>query len=177
MINYLVKKEDIVKIFADFYYVKNKNELEAQDFKEKHSLIDLVSKLLKLLNIGEWYFGLHTALRFHGISLKENPAECLICSRMPFNGKKIEVLEKKLQVFIFKPELIDFYITKNGIKFSDLEKTFLDFLYLWKLNNIPDHKLFRVLGKYRDRISEEKIKEHSKNYPLDIQKILNEFYS
>lgn len=176
MINYLIKKNDLIKIFADFYYVKNKNEINSINLMQKHTLVGLVSKLLEIMNIEDWYFGLHTALRLHGISLKDNPEECLICTKIPFNSKKIEILGKKLQVFVFNPQLFNYYTLKNGIKYSDLEKTFLDFLYLWKLNHIPDHKLFRILGKYRDRISEEKIIEISKIYPIDIQKIINEFF-
>jgi hypothetical protein len=175
MINYLINKKDLIKIFADFYYVKNKKEISSKNFKKKHTLVGLVSKLLEMMKVEDWYFGLHSALRLHGISLKDNPAECLICSRVPFNSKRLEVLGKKLQVFVFKQNLFDFYIEKNGVKYSDLEKTFLDFIYLWKLNHVPDHKLLGILGKYRDKISKEKLITYSEIYPREIQLIINEF--
>jgi len=177
MINYLINKKDLIKIFADFYYVKNKTEISANTFKKKHTLVDLVSKLLEIMNIEDWYFGLHTALHLHGISLKENPAECLICSRIPFNSKRIEVLGKKLQIFVFNADLFDYYIEENGVKYSNLEKTFLDFIYLWKLNHLPDHKILGILGKYREKISKEKIIKYSEIYPGEIQRLISEYYS
>lgn len=177
MINYLINKNDLIKIFADFYYVKNRKEITSSTFKKKHNLIDLVSKLLEMMNIDDWYFGLHTALRLHGISFKDDPAECLICTKIPFNNKKIEILGKKMQVFVFKPNLFKCYIKKNGVRYSDLEKTFLDFIYLWKLNHVPDHKIHRILGQYRNKVSQEKIIEYSELYPAEIQQVVNEFYA
>jgi len=176
MINYLINKKDLIKIFADFYYVKNKLEISSNNFKNTHTLVGLVSKLLEIMNVEDWYFGLHTALNLHNISLKENPAECLICSRIPFNSKKIEVLGKKLQIFVFKADLFAYYFEKNGVKYSNLEKTFLDFVYLWKLNHLPDHKILGILGKYREKISKEKIIKYSEIYPPEIQRVIEEFY-
>ncbi|MFX1274192.1 MAG: hypothetical protein ACFFBP_00520 [Promethearchaeota archaeon] len=177
MINYLIKTNDLIKIFADFYYVKGKKESISKNYKNNHTVVELVSKVLKMMDFKEWYFGLHTALRLYDISLQENPTECLITTRMPFNRKNIIVLGKNLQVFIFNQELFTFYKMKNGIKYSDLEKTFLDFLYLWKSNHVPDHKIFRILGKYRDQISQEKIMRYSAIYPSNIQQVLKDFFN
>ena len=176
MINYLIKKKDIIKLFGDFYYIKEKSEINSNTYKYQDDPLKLISKVLEIMNVSDWYFGLYTALSYHNITLEKNPTECLICSNSPFNSRKFKILGKKMQVFVLNKPFFNSYLKKNGVIYSNLEKTFLDFVYFWKLNDIPDYKILKILNKYQERISKDKIIECSSQYSDEIQQIIEKLY-
>ncbi|MFX1273472.1 MAG: hypothetical protein ACFFBP_12270 [Promethearchaeota archaeon] len=177
IINYLIKKEQILKIFDNIYYVKSPNEVRSRDFKLKYNPLELLSKGLEFKNNTKWYFGLHTALRHHGISITENKDDYLLSENSLFKTKKINLLGKNITSLIFKSNLFQFGIIKNDIRYSDLEKTFLDFIYLWKYKNIPNHKIISKLEKYHNILSQEIINEYAIYYPSNVIKLIEEFFN
>ncbi len=54
-----------------------------------------------------------------------------------------EIAGYKFKFSRLSPSLLDFGITKagNGVRYSDPEKTILDFIYVWRYNGIPEEKI------------------------------------
>jgi len=65
-----------------------------------------------------------------------------ITSANLYRSKLINIDNHRFRFIKIKPELLKFGIIENGFRYSDVEKTILDFLYLWIYNNIPRKKNF-----------------------------------
>jgi len=87
MINYLIKSNNIIKIFKDYYYVKDNEEIQNSNL-QKYEPLELLSKTLEFQNVGSWYFGLHTSLRKLKIPTKKNSNDYLICVNLPLKKSK-----------------------------------------------------------------------------------------
>ncbi|MFX1553716.1 MAG: hypothetical protein ACFFBV_07290, partial [Promethearchaeota archaeon] len=89
-----------------------------------------------------------------------------------FETKPVKILGKKFRFLRFKNALFNFGIISNKIKYSDLEKTILDLIYLWNYNHMNENRLLIELSKLLDGISKEKILEYSQYYPKSNKKLL-----
>ena len=54
----------------------------------------------------------------------------------------------------------------------DLEKTILDLIYLWNINNMDDRKIVQNISEFVEHVSKEKIVEYSKYYPENNRNLL-----
>ena len=69
--------------------------------------------------------------------------------------------------------MLKFGIIKEGkIKYSDPEKTVLDFLYIKRYNGVPEEKIIMDVANYKDYISKVKIRNYEKYYPKTVRKTL-----
>ena len=86
---------------------------------------------------------------------------------------------KKFRFFRFKDDLFNFGIINGKVKYSDLEKTILDFVYLWEYNHRNERTILVELSKLLDGTSKEKILDYSQYYPKSniniLKKALNNF--
>jgi hypothetical protein len=57
------------------------------------------------------------------------------------------------------PKLIEFGIIGNNLKYSDPEKTILDFIYIWRYNGVPKEKIVLDVSEWAKDISREKTKK------------------
>ena len=80
----------------------------------------------------------------------------------------------KFKFIKLAPQLLQFGITKDGLRYSDAEKTILDFIYIWRYNGIPKEKIVLDLAEWIENISKERIKEYAKKYPKTIRDIVEE---
>ena len=176
IINYLIKKKEIIRIYGDLYYIKKIDEINTEGFYRESQALKLISKAFEYENDNKWYFGLHTALRFHDISLKNHPNDYILASRKFFQKRKIILMGKNINVLVFNAKFFNFGIIKNGIKYSDLEKTFLDFIYLWKLKEIPNLKIKLILEKYREKLSQKKMMHYIEYYSSEVKQVIEEFF-
>ena len=71
-----------------------------------------------------------------------------------------------------KDSLLDFGIRKNRYMYSDMEKTILDFIYIWRYNGIPREKILMDLSEYKADISKETIQAYAENYPKTVQRLV-----
>ncbi|MFW9899140.1 MAG: hypothetical protein ACFFDO_07760 [Candidatus Thorarchaeota archaeon] len=169
MIKYLISRGYLLKIFKNIFYVKSRNEFQFN--KIRYSPLELVLNGLKLKRVRNWYFGLYTALTLNGIT-NNHDQEFYVINNKIVNHKPIKIGHYTLNFLILKSRLLNFGIIKNKIQYSDLEKTILDFIYLWKINKKTDLKIIRNITKFIKNISKDKITKYSNYYPESNRKIL-----
>jgi hypothetical protein len=86
-------------------------------------------------------------------------------------SKPITIAGYKFRFVKLTSRLLEFGIIKNNLKFSDPEKTILDFIYTWRYNGVPEEKIVLDVSEWAKDISSEKIKKYSVNYPKTVQEI------
>jgi len=176
MIKYLISRGFLFKILNDTFYVKSQEEANSVSKDLKYSSLELISKALNFLDVDNWYFGLYTALKFHDISFNNNNSDYLLFSNIRTAKKQITVCGQKCKFIRLRPLLFKFGIKKKGneVRYSDLEKTILDLMYLWHTSNMPNHKIKSEILKYFKLGKINTIKEYCSHYPESIQQLVDE---
>ncbi|MBD3214567.1 MAG: hypothetical protein GF311_18295 [Candidatus Lokiarchaeota archaeon] len=172
VISYLLKQGYLLKIFKGIFYVKSDEEYKNN--KLKYSLLELVGKGLELKGISKWYYGLYTALKLNQYPVEEEKDLFFIMSDRLFKTKPVEISGHSFKFIKLKYSLFDFGIIDQKVKFSNLEKTVLDFIYLWKYNGIHAQKIVVDIAEYMDKVEEEKILKYAQYYPKSNKRILEE---
>jgi len=49
-------------------------------------------------------------------------------------------------------------VEKDGIKFSDPEKTILDFIYVFRYRNVAEERIISMIEKYAGNLEKRKIR-------------------
>jgi len=168
--NYLISRGLIVKVLDDLYYVKSDDEIRKK--RLKYSILEIIAKGLKLKRIDNWYFGLYTALKLIKIKVDHKNKFLYLINDKISNDKPINILGKKFRFLRFNNALFNFGIIDNGIRYSDHEKTILDFIYLLDYNQMNENRILIEISKIIDGISEEKIMEYSQYYPESNRDLL-----
>ena len=166
---YLRKNNYIKRILGDFYYVYSLDE--KYNKYNKFSDEELVFLILEKIRI-KWYLGLESALRENKIIWQALNIRTIINNK--FSGIKklgnskfnfIKTKDNKFKFGLIKKK------TSNNvfIVYSDLEKTYLDFLYFYsyKGNDIKNIK------KNLDfKIKKSVVIKYSKDYSKKIQEAI-----
>lgn len=171
VINYFLSREYFIRIFRGIFYIRNLEEIKLN--KRKYSHLELVQKGLELKNIKDWYFGLYTALKLNNITHEFFNINYIISERF-YRSKLINIDNHKFKFIKIKPALTDFGIINNRYRYSDLEKTILDFTYLWLYNSIPRKKILMDVREYFGEFSMNKLTKYSENYPNSVKSIIEE---
>ena len=176
VMKYFTSQGYILEILKDLFYVKDVDEFQKKE--SKYSNYELISKALALKDIKNWYFGLNTALTFdlkekNDVFFENNTdIDYIINDRISMN-KPITIDGNKFAFLSFNAELLNFGITDNGkYRYSNLEKTILDYVYLYNSNNVSQGKIIVEVSKYRNAVSMERIIEYLKYYPAIVTTIL-----
>ena len=162
---YLRKDNYIKRILGDYYYVYSLEERHSHycNFSEEE-LVFIVLEKMRL----KWYLGLESALKENKITWQV--LNVIIIVNNHFSGIKklgnskfkfIKTKEKRFNFGIIKAE------TNNKVTYfySDLEKTYIDFLYFYKRKDIETMK------KNLDfEVGKNKLKKYAKNYSKKIQR-------
>jgi predicted transcriptional regulator of viral defense system len=169
-IRHLVPRAYMVRILRGIFYVKALEELELA--KSKYNHLELVAKGLELKKVGNWYFGLHTALKLNNITHETFAVEDVISDKI-FRANPFTIAGYKFKFSRLSPSLLDFGVKKaeNGVTYSDPEKTVLDFIYIWRYNGIPEEKIAADIAGWAKSASKQKAKEYAKRYPKTVAKI------
>lgn len=170
-IRYLTFKGYLLRIFKGIFYVKSFDEFKLNKIKYSH--LELVSKGMELKGITKWYFGLYTALKLNNVTHEYYTLDYIVNDKL-FRSKPINIAGYKFKFLKLKKELLGFGINKNRYRYSDIEKTVLDFIYIWKYNSVPTEKILIDIEDYTDNISSKKILMYSKFYPKTVNNLLRE---
>jgi len=161
---YLRKDKYIQRILKDYYYVYSLEERHNHYCNlSEEELVFLVLEKMRL----KWYLGLESALKKNKIAWQAFNVITLVNSH--FSGIKklgnskfkfIKTKEKRLSFGCIKAE------TNNKVAYfySDLEKTYIDFLYFYKGKDIETMKKNLDIEVRKDRL-----KKYAKNYSKKIQ--------
>ncbi len=168
IIKYLISRGYLLKIVKGIYYIKSREEFISN--RINLAPFDLISEGLKLKNIQKWYFGLYTALTLNGIQ-NDHDMELFIINNQIFKRKPSKIDRFKLKFLILQSSLLNFGIIKKKVYYSDLEKTILDFIYLWKLSKRSNVEIIKDISEYLKYISKDKLINYSRHYPESNRKI------
>jgi len=171
VIRYFISRGYLLRIFKGIFYIKNLEELKFGSNKYSH--LELVSKGLDLKGINDWYFGLYTALKLNKETHEYFTINYIISSNL-YRNKPININGYKFKFIKLKPDLLNFGIIEDRFRYSDLEKTILDFIYIWIYNSVPRKKILIDVSEYINNLSKKRIRNHGKKYPNSVKEIVEE---
>ena len=164
---YLRKDNYIKRILGDYYYIYSLEERYNHYCNlSEEELIFLVLEKMRL----KWYLGLESALKENKIIWQA--LNVIIIVNNHFSGIKklgnskfkfIKTREKRFNFGLIDAE------TNNKVTYfySDLEKTYIDFLYFYKGKDI------KTMKKNLDfNVRKDKLKKYAKNYSKKIQGVI-----
>lgn len=167
-IRHLVSRGYLIRIFKGVFYIKSPEE--AKFNKSRYSHLELVTKGLALKGVKNWYFGLYTALKFNNLTHESFAVDYVVNDKL-LRTKPINVAGYKFRFLKLSPKLLNFGIIENNLRYSDPEKTILDFIYTWRYNGVPKEKIVLDVSEWAKDISKEKTKAYAVNYPKTVQEI------
>jgi len=167
-VRYLLSRGHLLRIFRGIFYVRSFDEMKLG--KLKYSVQELVAKGLELKGIRNWYFGLQTALKFNNLTHEHFTVEYVISDTL-FRKNPVGIAGFKFRFLKLKPALLTFGIVGDNLKYSDMEKTILDFAYVWRYNGVAAEKILADLAEYSNDASRNKLRKYSKYYPRTVQEI------
>lgn len=168
-IRYLVKRKYVVRIFRGVFYIKPLEELKLGRTKYNH--LELVAKGLGLKKVKDWYFGLRSALKLNNMTHEHFSIEEVVSGSI-FRAKPMNIAGYKFKFVKLSPSLLGFGLKeKNGIRYSDPEKTILDFIYIWRYNGVPEDRIVLDISEWTSATSKEKLRKYAENYPNTVAKI------
>ncbi len=170
VIRHLIPRGYLVRILRGIFYVKSLEELELA--RPKYTHLELVAKGLELKNVKRWYFGLHTALKLNNMTHETFAVEDVVNDKL-FRANPFTIAGYKFKFSRLSPALLGFGIKKgeNGVRYSDPEKTILDFIYLWRYNGFPEEKIAADVSSWAKKVAREKLRAYAKKYPNTVAKI------
>ena len=168
VIHYLLKRKHLVRIFKGIYYIKSLEEFELG--KTKYNHLELVAKGLELKGVKNWYFGLHTALKHNNMTHEYFTIDEVISDSI-FRANPVNIVGYKFKFIKLTPPLIKFGIKSKGLlRYSDPEKTILDFVYLSLQEGTPSNRISMDVGDWAKDISENKLNKYVIKYPKTVAK-------
>src|SRR4030067_732442 len=167
-IRHLVSRVYLIRIFKGIFYIKSPEEVKLNKPKYRH--LELVAKCLELKGVKSWYFGLFTALKFNNMTHESFAIDYVINDKL-LRSKPISIAGYKFRFIKLNSRLFEFGVVGNDLKYSDPEKTILDFIYTWRYNGVPKEKIVLDVSEWAKGVSREKIKKYAVNYPKTVQEI------
>ena len=134
---------------------------------------DEALKGLELKGIKNWYFGLYTSFKLKNMAHETFAVDYVVNDQL-FRAKPISIAGYKFRFLKFSPKLMKSGIVEDTLRHSDIEKTILDFIYLWRYNGVQKEKIILDISDWAKNCSVKKIKEYADNYPKTIQEIAHE---
>ena len=165
-IRHLVSRGYLIRIFKGIFYIKTPEEVKLNRFTYSH--LELVAKGLELKGVKNWYFGLYTALKFNNLTHESFAVDYVLNDKL-FRSKPINVAGYKFKFIKLTPKLIEFGIIENNLRYSDPEKTILDFIYIWRYNGVPKEKIVLDISEWAKDLSIDKTEKYCANYPKTVQ--------
>lgn len=170
LVNYLIQYGYVIRILRGLYYVKTPIEFSTGGSPPIYKLLALgMNRITE-----NWYFALFTALVLNGLTHEAYTTVFLINDTLTrpkpikINGTPVRILRSRRNIFDFG------IITKDSLRFSDLEKTLLDFLYFANYGTLPESLAWRIWKEYVGTADAKKLREYSRWYPKSIQKVVED---
>lgn len=118
-----------------------------------------------------WYFGLYTALRLIGVT-HEFSDTIFVLNDRNFRSREVTVGGEKVRFVKLSPDLLGFgVVERSGAKFSDLEKTLLNLIYISRYRSVPEERIASTIEEYARGAETTKIREYLKSYPKTVGRV------
>ena len=169
-INFMISYGYLVRILRGLYYVKTVEEFELKKSPDVYKILSLGLNKLEV----KWYFGLYTSLRLNGLTHEFFDTIFVLNDRI-YRPKEIKVGGEKVKFIKLSSKLVDFGIVNdNGKRFSDVEKTLLDFVYISRYRSVSEGKITSMIEEYRKRVKADKVMAYLKFYPKSVEKVVRD---
>jgi hypothetical protein len=167
VIRYLVsRKKYLLRIFRGIFYVRSLEELKLGRSRYNH--LELVAKGLELKGVKNWYFGLHSALKLNNMTHEHFAVEDVVSDSI-FRANPFDIAGYKFRFVKLSPSLVSFGIKEEGLlRYSDPEKTILDFIYLARQKGVPADKIIADVSAWAAALSEDGLRKYAKKYPKTV---------
>lgn len=167
-INFMISYGYFVRILRGLYYVKTLEEFKLKKSVNVHEILSLGMEKLRI----NWYFGLYTSLRLNGLTHEYFDTIFILNDRV-FRPKEIKVGGERVKFLKLKSKLFGFGTMNEGhIKFSDIEKTLLDFVYVSRYRSVPEERIVSIIEEYGKNVKAEKIEAYLKFYPKTVAMVV-----
>ncbi len=158
----------LIRIFRGLYYVKTLEEFSTRKSIDTMKLISLGMNKLSV----EWYFGLNTALRLNGVTHEFFPVIHVVNDAV-YRPKIVKINGENVRFIKLKKELFGFgVVEKDGVRYSDLEKTLLDMVYLSRYRSVPEERIVSALREYKKGVKKKKLSEYLRFYPKSVRRVV-----
>jgi len=168
-IRHFLSRGYLVRVFRGIFYVRSLEEVELN--RSKFTPMELVAEGLRIKGVKNWYFGLYSALKLNNLTPEYFAVEHVINDRI-FRRNPITVAGHKFKFWKIKSILMSFGVIGDKVRYSDPEKTILDFIYLWRARGTPEEKIVMDVSEWAKNISTKKALSYTKNYPKTVRRIL-----
>jgi hypothetical protein len=90
-----------------------------------------------------------------------------------FRANPFTIAGYKFKFSRLSRSLLDFGIKKgeNGVRYSDREKTLLDFISIWRYNGIPEEKIAADISGWAKAASRGKLRVYANKYPKTVAEV------
>ena len=166
-----VYRGHLTRIFKGIFYVRPPNGSALGDKRYNH--LDLVAKGLEMKGVKRWYLGLYSALKLNGMTHEYFTIDIVINDSI-FRQKPIKIAGCRFKFTKLVARMFDFGIVKEDLlRYSDPEKTILDFVYLWKQNGKDDTIIEMNVSEWAENISKERMRMYVQYYPNSVAKTID----
>ena len=173
-IGYLLSNNYLIRLLRGIFYIKSIEERKLK--KVNINYMEAIAESLELKGVKNWYFGLETAVKLNNLTHEYFTTDYIINDTL-FRAKTIEILGHKIKFIKLKKSLFGFgIIKKNKINFSENEKTFLDFIYLYKYKGISNKDIKNLISGLAKYCSKNKVIKYSKEYNKTIKGFVRGIY-
>lgn len=160
-IRYLITHKYLYRILRGIFYKPSFEERKLK--KINMTYMKAIAEALKIKKIKNWYFGLETALKLNNTTHEYFAIDFLINDTL-FRANPITILGHEVRFIKIKKELCEFGIKENELRFSDLEKTVLDMIYLSRYGRLSDMEIKNKITNLLGHCSKSKLLKYSKKY-------------
>lgn len=165
---YLLEEGYILRILRGIFHVKSFEERQQKTLDT--SIYKMVANALKKKGVKKWYFGLETALKLNNLTHEYFAIDYVLTDS--FRTTKIIMILKTRFQFLKRSEKY-FHkgiIKKDGICYSNSEKTILDLSYQRFLDAKDSMLFLSPVKEYKKKIDIKKAKDLLFMYPDAFQK-------
>lgn len=167
-INFMISYGYFLRVLRGLYYVKTLEEFKLKKSVNVHEILSLGMEKLRI----NWYFGLYTSLRLNGLTHEYFDTIFILNDRI-FRPREIKVGGERVKFLKLKSKLFGFgTMNKDHIKFSDIEKTLLDFIYVSRYRTVPEERIISIIEECGKNVKTEKIKAYLKFYPKTVEMVV-----
>ncbi|MCI4320637.1 MAG: hypothetical protein L3K23_11010 [Thermoplasmata archaeon] len=167
-LRHLRRERYLVPLFRGFYYVRTPEEVRLNT--ERHDPLELFALAARAKGIGEWYFGLTTALRLNGLTHEDRREETVV-SRTLYRIHGVPIGSRRFVIHRWAKELFGFGLERRRTYLvSDPEKTVLDLAYLdfWRAKK--RHPMTRAWTEHLASVNSRKVRRYLVHYPVEIRR-------
>lgn len=169
VMRHFIPRGYLLRIFKGIFYVRSPEEFKLN--RIEYDPLRLVAAGLKLKGIKNWYFGLRTALKLNNLTHEYFHTNEVINDTI-LRTRPMDIAGTKFRFLKIKTKLLGFGVNKDDIRYSDPEKTILDFIYLWNYRGVPERRVIMDISEWYPNLSNRKLRSYLSYYPKSVRNVI-----